>query len=56
MGVLDSIRARAHAALERVPGKVGEAVRKANDALGRPLADEHELAAVSYKHIRAHET
>ena len=44
MGVLDSIRARAHAALERVPGKVGEAVRKANDALGRPLADEHELA------------
>jgi glutaredoxin-related protein len=44
MGVFDSIRARAHAALERVPGKVGEAVRKANDALGRPLADEHELA------------
>ena len=44
MGVFDSIRARAHAALERVPGKVGDAVRKANDALGRPLADEHELA------------
>ena len=43
MGMLDSIRARAHAALERVPGKVGDAVRKANDALGRPLADEHEL-------------
>ncbi|HEY6034897.1 MAG TPA: glutaredoxin [Kofleriaceae bacterium] len=42
--MFDSIRARAHAALERVPGKVGEAVRKANDALGRPLADEHELA------------
>ncbi len=44
MGVLDSIRARAHAALERVPGKVGQAVRKANDALGRPLADQAELA------------
>ena len=44
MGVFDSIRARAHAALERVPGKVGDVVRKANDALGRPLADEHELA------------
>ena len=43
MGVFDSIRARAHAALERVPGKVGDAVRKANDALGRPLAAEHEL-------------
>ena len=40
MGVLDSMRARAHAALERVPGKAGDAVRKANDALGRPLADE----------------
>ena len=44
MGMFDSIRARAHAALERVPGKVGDVVRKANDALGRPLADEHELA------------
>jgi glutaredoxin-related protein len=44
MGVLDRMRARAHAALERVPGKVGETVRKANDALGRPLADESELA------------
>jgi glutaredoxin-related protein len=44
MGMFDSIRARAHAALERVPGKVGDAVRKANDALGRPLAGEHELA------------
>ncbi|MEP6864810.1 MAG: glutaredoxin [Deltaproteobacteria bacterium] len=42
--MFDSIRARAHAALERVPGKVGDVVRKANDALGRPLADEHELA------------
>lgn len=38
------MRARAHAALERVPGKVGETVRKANEALGRPLAGESELA------------
>ena len=44
MGVFDQIRARAHAALERVPGKVGETMRKANDSLGRPLADEAELA------------
>jgi glutaredoxin len=44
MGVLDSIRATAHAALARIPGKAGDVVRKANDALGRPLADEHELA------------
>ncbi len=43
MGVLDSVRARAHAALTRVPGRAGELVRKANDALGRPLADEAEL-------------
>ena len=44
MGVQDGIRAKAHAALERLPGKAGDVVRKANDALGRPLADEHELA------------
>ena len=44
MGLLDSVRARAHAALERIPGKAGDVVRKANDALGRPLADESELA------------
>src|SRR5690242_7948040 len=44
MSLLDSVRARAHAALDRVPGKLGAVVRKANEALGRPLADEHELA------------
>ncbi|HEY0251890.1 MAG TPA: hypothetical protein VGC41_10205, partial [Kofleriaceae bacterium] len=43
MGILDRVRAQAHAALEKVPGKVGDVVRKANDALGRPLADEAEL-------------
>jgi len=42
--VADRLRAKAHAALERVPGKAGEIVRKANDVLGRPLADEAELA------------
>lgn len=39
----DRLRARAHAAIDRLPGKAGDLARKANDALGRPLADEHEL-------------
>jgi len=41
---LDIVRARAHAAIHKLPGKAGELARKANDALGRPLADEGELA------------
>ena len=41
---LDRARARAHAALDKIPGKVGEAARRANVVLGRPLADAHELA------------
>ena len=41
---LDGLRARAHAAITKLPGKAGELARKANDALGRPLADEAELA------------
>lgn len=44
MNLADRIRARAHAALERVPGKVGDKLRGVNEALGRPLADEAELA------------
>jgi glutaredoxin-related protein len=40
----DAARARARAALDRLPGKAGELARKANEALGRPLADEAELA------------
>jgi glutaredoxin-related protein len=44
MGLADRIRARAHAALERVPGVVGEKLRGANEALGRPLAAPDELA------------
>ena len=41
---LDRARARAHAALDKLPGKVGDAARRANMALGRPLADADELA------------
>ncbi|NVB83109.1 MAG: glutaredoxin [Kofleriaceae bacterium] len=37
------MRARAHAALERVPGKVGDRLRGLNETLGRPLADAGEL-------------
>ncbi|MFT3700650.1 MAG: glutaredoxin [Kofleriaceae bacterium] len=44
MGLLDRVRAQAHAALEKVPGKVGDSLRKANESLGRPFADEAELA------------
>lgn len=43
MSIADRIRAKAHAAIDRLPGKAGELARKANEALGRPLADEHEL-------------
>lgn len=44
MGSLsDRIRAGAHRALDKLPGKLGDVAKKANDALGRPLADEHEL-------------
>jgi len=41
---LDSLRARAFGLITRVPGKAGELARKANDALGRPLAGADELA------------
>jgi glutaredoxin-related protein len=41
---LDRARAKAFAVVEHAPGKLGELARKTNDALGRPLADEHELA------------
>jgi glutaredoxin-related protein len=43
MKLADRMRARAHAAIEKAPGRVGDALRKANEALGRPLADAHEL-------------
>ena len=43
-GLLDSIRARAHEAIAKAPGAVGDRLRRANDALGRPLAPVDELA------------
>lgn len=43
MGLLDKARAKAFDAMNRAPGKLGAMARKANDALGRPLADEGEL-------------
>ena len=44
MSWLDRARVRAHEAMARLPGKAGELARRANEALGRPLADEAELA------------
>lgn len=38
------MRASAFSLLDRAPGRLGELARKANDALGRPLADADELA------------
>lgn len=40
---LDKARSKAHEAMQKLPGKAGELARKANDALGRPLADAIEL-------------
>ena len=41
---LDRLRADAHRAIDKLPGKAGEIARKANEAFGRPLADAAELA------------
>lgn len=41
---LDRLRAEAHRAIDGLPGKVGDVARRANAALGRPLADAGELA------------
>ncbi len=41
---LDQLRAEAHRAIDKLPGKAGELARRANTALGRPLADAAELA------------
>jgi glutaredoxin-related protein len=40
---LDKARAAAFSVVDKAPGKLGELARKANDALGKPLADAHEL-------------
>ncbi|HEY0189710.1 MAG TPA: glutaredoxin [Kofleriaceae bacterium] len=39
--------------MTRLPGKAGELARRANDALGRPLADETELADRKAFEVRA---
>src|SRR6476659_2529056 len=44
MARLDGLRARAFGLLDRAPGKIGDLARKANEVLGRPLADEAELS------------
>lgn len=41
---LDVLRAGAHRAIVQLPGKLGEVARRANVALGRPLAGADELA------------
>ncbi len=41
--MLDRLRARAFGLIERAPGKLGDGLRKVNEALGRPLADADEL-------------
>jgi glutaredoxin len=44
MGLLDKARAAAFKAVDKAPGKLGSIARKANDVLGRPLADANELS------------
>lgn len=43
MRSLDSLRSRAFSLIDRAPGRLGSLARKANEALGRPLANEDEL-------------
>jgi glutaredoxin len=42
--LIDRLRADAHRAIDKLPGMLGDAARRANTALGRPLADADELA------------
>jgi len=51
---LDALRAEAHRAIDKLHGKPGELARKANAALGRPLADAAELA--DRRAFESHET
>lgn len=44
MGTLDRLRDRGFRVVGKLGGRLGEAVRSANDALGRPLASADELA------------
>jgi len=41
---IDRLRADAHRAIDKLPGALGDAARRANTALGRPLADADEIA------------
>lgn len=43
MGTWDSLRARAHQRLEKLPGGLGDRLRNLNEVLGRPLASQDEL-------------
>jgi glutaredoxin-related protein len=43
MSLLDRVRARAYALVDRAPTRVRDLAHKANDALGRPLADAEEI-------------
>lgn len=42
--LFDRLRARAHAGLVRVPGRLGDRLRALNEDLGQPLASADELA------------
>jgi glutaredoxin len=42
--LIDSLRARAHGSLGKLPGRFGEKLRDLNEAMGRPLASSDELA------------
>jgi glutaredoxin len=41
--LIDSLRARAHGSLGKLPGRFGEKLRDLNEAMGRPLASSDEL-------------
>jgi hypothetical protein len=43
VGRLDGLRAKAFGVIERAGGRFGDVARKANEALGRPLATAEEL-------------
>ena len=41
---IDSLRAKAHGSLGKLPGRFGEKLRDLNESMGRPLASSDELA------------
>ena len=40
---IDSLRAKAHGGLGKLPGRLGDKLRDLNEAMGRPLASQDEL-------------